>query len=161
MNIYELLKQLNKIEPDKNYSLISKNKILGESLEQKNVFIKPVFKFGFLRQLTFSAVFGLALLFIILAMSSLFKNFYPNFSALNAGAIKAEADAIDFQIQLSKVVYNMPPKESLDKLISNVSKDIKKEQKETSFATSSSISTSSTSTAVSFTPEEVLDYLSK
>ncbi len=158
MNIYELLKQLNKIEPNKNYSLVSKNKIL----EGEKVAIRPFFKFSIARQFVFSAVFSLALLFIILGLSSLFKNFYPNFSALNLRAIRAEADAIDFQIQLSKIIYNTTQNESsLDKLINNKFTNNKEKPKGINSAYDLNTSSSTITTSTSFSAEEVLDYLSK
>lgn len=149
MNIYDFLKQLNKIEPDKNYSLISKSKILNEDKA-------PIFGFNVLKQITFSVAFSFVFIFIIFGISFLFGKLYPNFSALNPGSIKAEAEAIDFQIKLSKVIYETP-QSSKNEVINNLLK--KSLQKENNNTISNS--TTSLDTATSVQVDEVLEYLAK
>jgi hypothetical protein len=149
MNIYDFLKQLNKIEPDKNYSLISKSKILNEDKA-------PIFGFNVLKQITFSVAFSFVFIFIIFGISFLFGKLYPNFSALNPGSIKAEAEAIDFQIKLSKVIYETR-QSSKNEVINNLLK--KSLQKENNNTISNS--TTSLDTATSVQVDEVLEYLAK
>jgi hypothetical protein len=150
MNIYDFLKQLNKIEPDKNYSLISKSKILNEDKA-------PIFGFNVLKQITFSVAFSFVFIFIIFGISFLFGKLYPNFSALNPGSIKAEAEAIDFQIKLSKVIYETR-QSSKNEVINNLLK--KSLQKENNNTISNS-TTSLDATTSSVQVDEVLEYLAK
>jgi hypothetical protein len=157
MNIFELLKQLNRIKPDKNYVLISKEKILKQ-VRQNEVFeiktsLNPsrfIFRLGYSLAVTFSAFI------IIFGTIVLFKSFAPRLEALNPEAIKAEADAIDFQIQLSKIIYNAKE---------NVSKNIllKKINSKNIEASNTIIENDypQTSTENQVSVEEVLDILSK
>jgi len=149
MNIYDFLKQLNKIEPDKNYSLISKSKILNEDKA-------PIFGFNVLKQITFSVAFSFVFIFIIFGISFLFGKLYPNFSALNPGSIKAEAEAIDFQIKLSKVIYETP-QSSKNEVMNNLLK--KSLQKENNNIISNSTTSLDATTLVQV--DEVLEYLAK
>jgi hypothetical protein len=157
MNIFELLKQLNRIKPDKNYVLMSKEKILKQ-VRQNEVFeiktsLNPsrfIFRLGYSLAVTFSAFI------IIFGTIVLFKSFAPRLEALNPEAIKAEADAIDFQIQLSKIIYNAKE---------NVSKNIllKKINSKNIEASNTIIENDypQTSTENQVSVEEVLDILSK
>jgi hypothetical protein len=157
MNIFELLKQLNRIKPDKNYVLMSKEKILKQ-VRQNEVFeiktsLNPsrfIFRLGYSLAVTFSAFI------IIFGTIVLFKSFAPRLEALNPQAIKAEADAIDFQIQLSKIIYNAKE---------NVSKNIllKKINSKNIEASNTIIENNypQTSTENQVSIEEVLDILSK
>ena len=156
MNIFELLKQLNKIKPDKNYVLMSKEKILKHQ-EQNEVFeikasLNPsrlIFRLSYSLAITFSAfiiIFG-AILF--------FKSFTPKLEALNPQAIKAEADAIDFQIQLSKIIYNAKENNSKNTLLKKISATNTEESKTIIEASSTETSTNPVSV------EDVLDILSK
>lgn len=149
MNIYDFLKQLNKIEPDKNYSLISKSRILNEDKA-------PIFGFNVLKQITFSVAFSFVFIFIIFGISFLFGKLYPNFSALNPGSIKAEAEAIDFQIKLSKVIYETPQSSKNEVMNNLLKKSLQKENNNTI-----SNSTTSLDTATSVQVDEVLEYLAK
>lgn len=175
MKILELLKQLKKeIKPDPNYVLNSRNQLLNElnspifGFKTKIKILQTIYSFVYSFVLTFGV-----LVFIISGFV-LFKNIIPKFSVLNPEAIKAEADAIDFQIQLSKIIYNTPEKSSLilnSALNKNLNQNliVSKNQKEIIFNSSTiSSSTSSSSpeslnqnssTAISI--DEVLDYLSK
>jgi len=156
MNIFELLKQLNKIKPDKNYVLMSKEKILKHQ-EQNEVFeikasLNPsrlIFRLSYSLAITFSAfiiIFG-AILF--------FKSFTPKLEALNPQAIKAEADAIDFQIQLSKIIYNAKENNSKNTLLKKITATNTEESKTIIEASSTETSTNPVSV------EDVLDILSK
>jgi hypothetical protein len=149
MNIYDFLKQLNKIEPDKNYSLISKSRILNEDKA-------PIFGFNVLKQITFSVAFSFVFIFIIFGISFLFGKLYPNFSALNPGSIKAEAEAIDFQIKLSKVIYETPQSSKNEVMNNLLKKSLQKENNNTI-----SNSTTSLDTTTSVQVDEVLEYLAK
>jgi len=161
MDIFELLKQLNKIEPDKNYTLLSKEKILN--IDKKNVEIfyvqlKP--KPSVLLRIVYSLSFVFSVFIIIFGAILFFKSFTPNLEALNPQAIKAEADAIDFQIQLSKIIYNTPENNLsktvlLQKIIKNESSTPKTEVTEVIEANTT------TPTSTPITIEEVLDILSK
>jgi hypothetical protein len=156
MNIFELLKQLNKIKPDKNYVLMSKEKILKHQKQNEVFEIKAslnpprlIFRLGYSLAITFSAfiiIFG-AILF--------FKSFTPKLEALNPQAIKAEADAIDFQIQLSKIIYNAKENNSKNTLLKKISATNTEESKTIIEASSTETSTNPVSV------EDVLDILSK
>ena len=156
MNIFELLKQLNKIKPDKNYVLMSKEKILKHQEQNEAFEIKTslnpsrlIFRLGYSLAITFSAfiiIFG-AILF--------FKSFTPKLEALNPQAIKAEADAIDFQIQLSKIIYNAKENNSKNILLRKISATNTEESKTIIEASSTETSTNPVSI------EDVLDILSK
>jgi hypothetical protein len=158
MDIFELLKQLNKIEPDKNYTLLSKDKILN--IGKKNVeifYTQPKPKLPVLLRIVYSLSFVFSIFIIIFGAILFFKSFTPNLEALNPQAIKAEADAIDFQIQLSKIIYNTPENNLsktvlLQKIIKNETSTPKTEVIEIN---------TSTSTSTPITIEEVLDILSK
>jgi hypothetical protein len=158
MDIFELLKQLNKIEPDKNYTLLSKEKILN--IDKKNVeifYTQPKPKPSVLLRIVYSLSFVFSVFIIIFGAILFFKSFTPNLEALNPQAIKAEADAIDFQIQLSKIIYNTPENNLsktvlLQKIIKNESSTPKTEVIEAN---------TTTPTSTPITIEEVLDILSK
>jgi hypothetical protein len=156
MNIFELLKQLNKIKPDKNYVLMSKEKILKHQEQNEAFEIKAslnpsrlIFRLSYSLAITFSAfiiIFG-AILF--------FKSFTPKLEALNPQAIKAEADAIDFQIQLSKIIYNAKENNSKNILLKKITATNTEESKTIIEASSTETSTNPVSV------EDVLDILSK
>ncbi|MGC8775713.1 MAG: hypothetical protein ACP5QN_00110 [Minisyncoccia bacterium] len=161
MNILELLKQLKKdIKPDKNFALSLRAKLLTELNQpvfvwqpKKIKILQTIYSFG----LTF------AVLVIILFAFSLFHFLTPKLGALNPEAIKAEADAIDFQIQLSNLIYKAPDQSNII-LNPSLNKDIKKELSTSKTQSSSSLSnenTSSSSSSTSLSVDEALDYLSK
>jgi hypothetical protein len=167
MNILELLKQLKKeIKPDENYVLSSRKQLLDE-LNSPIFSFRPKIK---ILQTIYSLALTFGVLIIILSAFVLFKNITPKFSVLNPEAIKAEADAIDFQIQLSKIIYNAPEKSGLilnSALKQNLSVENKKEIISASSTTSSSTLNSSSSESLNQNAssqasiDDILDYLSK
>ena len=103
MNLLELLKKLKGIEPDKHYTEKSRSVILSTPLVKKIRFASP-----WLPQLKFIGSFALASLafFILLGGFSNSKFSAPlKLSNLDPIGLKAEADAIDIQIQITDIHY--------------------------------------------------------
>ena len=103
MNLLELLKKLKEIEPDKHYTEKSRSVILSTPLVKKLRYTSP-----WLPQLKFIGAFSLASLifFILLGGFSNSKFSAPlKLSNLDPTSLKAEADAIDIQIQITDIHY--------------------------------------------------------
>jgi len=156
MNIFELLKQLNKIKPNKNYVLMSKEKILKHKEQNEAFEIKAslnpsrlILRLGYSFAITFSAFI------IIFGVILFFKSFTPKLEALNPQTIKAEADAIDFQIQLSKIIYNAKENNSKNTLLKKITATNTEKSKTIIEANSTETPTNPVSI------EDVLDILSK
>ncbi len=102
MELLETLKQLKKIEADKDYTTKSRSLILGERKTTAS------FLNIFLNTIEIGASFALAgvLIFVILGGLSRVEVFKPlQITALDPATIKAEAEAIDIQIKLTDVNY--------------------------------------------------------
>ncbi|MBI2033645.1 MAG: hypothetical protein HYT13_00930 [Candidatus Liptonbacteria bacterium] len=103
MNLLELLKKLKGVEPDKHYTEKSRLIILSTPLAKKLKYTSP-----WLPQLKFIGAFAIASLifFILLGGFSNSKFSAPlKLSNLDPVGLKAEADAIDIQIQLTDIHY--------------------------------------------------------
>lgn len=107
MNLLELLKKLKEIEPDKNYTEKSRAVILSTPLPKKLKYTST-----WLPQLKFIGAFSLASLifFVLLGGFSNSKFSAPlKLSNLDPVSLKAEADAIDIQIQITDIHYRESP----------------------------------------------------
>ena len=103
MNLLELIKKLKEIEPDKHYTEKSRSVILSTPLTKKLRYTS-----SWLPQLKFIGAFSLASLifFILLGGFSNSKFSTPlKLSNLDPVNLRAEADAIDIQIQLTDIHY--------------------------------------------------------
>ena len=103
MNLLELIKKLKEIEPDKHYTEKSRSVILSTPLTKKLRYTS-----SWLPQLKFIGAFSLASLifFILLGGFSNSKFSTPlRLSSLDPVNLRAEADAIDIQIQLTDIHY--------------------------------------------------------
>lgn len=103
MNLIELLKQFKHIEPDRDFSRKSRTIILGS---------RPSFRASawmlFAQNLEFGTSVALASLLIIMVVGgfSVWGTFSPfPISNLDPTGLKAEAEAIDMQIQLTRLDY--------------------------------------------------------
>ena len=108
MEIIELLKKIKSVEANHDYSRKSRGIILSHAKEEtfnSNItvggIIAGVFRSGWATALT--AVF----LFLVIGGFSVLKIFSPATTAVvDITGLKAEAQAIDAQIELTNIVYN-------------------------------------------------------
>lgn len=163
-DLLKLLKKLKMIEPDKNYTVISRQKILDEANKEKVLVFEAKNKFSLMKVFrSFSLVF--ATFIIVLGLFLIIRDITPKFEVLNPSVIKAEADAIDFQIQLSKLIYSTPNSPKI--LNSILNKKSKTEDKITQSTTTTTTTANTSSIIESITPaekitvDEVLDYIAK
>ncbi len=101
MDLLQILKQLKKIEPDQNYSRTSKMAILGHQITPKKTWqdlVWPTVRFG--------AGAALTTILIILIFVG-FSKFSP-MEDIDMLTLRAEAEAIDIQIQLTGLAYDRP-----------------------------------------------------
>ena len=106
MKLLDHLKQLKLIEPDESFSRASKRAILATPGVTPKSF---TFRQFLLRGLETAVVAGLGALFIILIGGGFSGSASPlPFAAINPKTLNAEAQAINIQIQLSKVSYEEP-----------------------------------------------------
>jgi hypothetical protein len=106
MELFETLKQFKKITPDATRSTIAKRAILAQTP------IEPRTAWGIRRSLAaiFETGFAVALtVFFILIIVGKFpgqSSVAPvQFSVINPSTLKAEAQAVDIQIQLAQIAY--------------------------------------------------------
>lgn len=167
MDILNLLKQLkNEIKPDKDFMLFSKQKLMAEFNQEffvinNNQRIKNV-----IWQSIYSFAFTAFVLVIIFGAFSLFKNTIFKLNVLDPTAIKAEADAIDFQIQISKLIYNTPQKSNtiLNSLLNKTNNDlsVQSSTNDLNLEAENILKDSEISTGTSvISIDEALDYLSE
>ena len=101
MNLFEILQELKKIEPDPAFSENSRRMVLmsapAERLSPRRILARSLAAAGSL------AMAG-ALIFIIAGGLSA-TNLAPQFSSIDPMALRAEAEAIDMQINLLNVNY--------------------------------------------------------
>ena len=117
MNIFTLLRELKKIEPDKGFTLRSRALILREDVPITNVW--QIFR----SNIEFGASIALmvALVYVMLGGLSSSKIAAPiQISNLDPAGLKAEAQAVDLQIQLTnlsslKLSESTPPSISQQK----------------------------------------------
>lgn len=108
MEPIELLKKLQKIEANADYTRKSRGLIMSR---EKNTL--PVFSFKQFAANIFQSGSAIAmtamLLFLFFGTFSLWKIFSPsNPVAIELTGLQAEAQAIDIQIQLTNIAYNEP-----------------------------------------------------
>lgn len=109
MNVEETLKQFKKIAPDAAYSEKSKRIVLA-TLPRERWTIRR----GLLHIFETGIAVALAVFFIFvvtgqIANTPYVKNVEPvQFSVINPETLKAEAQAVDMQIQLAEVAYAVP-----------------------------------------------------
>ena len=103
MNLFEILKQFKTIEPDGSYAEKSKRAILA--MPQK---VTAGVRLGVLRFIETGVAVVLAGFFILLITGGLTGNqpFAPvQYSVVDPQGLKAEAQAVDMQIELANVTY--------------------------------------------------------
>ena len=107
MDLLQLLKQLNKIEPDPEYTRRSKLAILGlPENNQKRTAWGLVW--SSIRFSTGAMVTGLVIVLIFVAFSAIKFSSPTPLAALDPITLRAEAEAIDIQIQLATLGYENP-----------------------------------------------------
>lgn len=107
MDLIRLLKQLNKIEPDKEYTRRSKLAILG--LEENNPKRTAWgLVWSSIRFSTGAMVTGLVIVLIFVAFSAIKFSSPTPLAALNPITLRAEAEVIDIQIRLATLGYENP-----------------------------------------------------
>jgi hypothetical protein len=103
MDLLDLLKKLKSIEPDKEFSLNSRNLILNTPPKVRVSFLGIL-----LKNLELGAALALAglLIFLTIGGFSAWKFFSPlELANFDATSIRAEAQAIDIQIKLANLNY--------------------------------------------------------
>ncbi|SRR5258708_39879769 len=106
MNLLENLKNLKHIEPSRDFKEKSRALILNTLPAQKIGIFDII-----LKKVEIAASVGLAgvLIFLIFGGFSAWKFMGPlNVSGLDPTGLKAEADAVDMQIELTNLNYNAP-----------------------------------------------------
>ncbi len=105
MELNELLKQFKNIEPDKGFSRRSLHLILYSMPARKST-AREIF----LNSVEFAAAVALSGLFIFMVVGGLSSSNIPSplqISSLNPSTLQAEAHAIDIQIELVNLNYNL------------------------------------------------------
>jgi len=158
MDLFEILKQFKIIKPDEAFAEKSKRAILA-TLPSENKGFMEIFKakrFVF-HVIETGAALALAGFFIVLITGGFSgSSISPvRFSAIDPQALRAEAQAVDAQIQLASLNYSEPAlvAESTQKLAVAVS------QKSGTVAASTTTSTSQSASSVSI--DQALEALSK
>ena len=108
MNLFETLKQFKKIEPDAAFKESSKRAIFALA---PRAAVAPVARMRMTILKIFETAAAVALTgFFILIITGAFSGggITPQYEAVNPGALRAEAQAIDIQIQLAKLNYSAP-----------------------------------------------------
>jgi len=110
MDVLNLLKQLKNIEPDRTRAEESKFIILNENPTPPKTGIFRVWQLT-LRSMETGSAIALAGVVLILILGGFGKiqTFSPlNLSGLDHAGLRAEAEAIDAQIQLTNLIYQEP-----------------------------------------------------
>ena len=106
-NIVEIIKKLRRVEPDPLYVKRSRGIILG-NVSRPICRVVAGWIFNYLQTGAAVALAGI-FVFIILAGVSLWHTLSPlNVASLDLSGLKAEAQAIDIQIQLANLGYSEP-----------------------------------------------------
>jgi hypothetical protein len=106
MELIELLQKLKTIKPAPHYSRLSRERILNLSGEKKGLF-SAAWQL-ILRSLQFGSALALATILIMLVVGgfAVWKSVsHVELGSLNPSSLRAEAEAIDVQIQLTNIVY--------------------------------------------------------
>jgi hypothetical protein len=114
MNLFELLKQFKNIKPDAAFSETSKRAIFAMNPREEtaraagSIWGSP--RRTFLRLIETGVAVALTGFFILLITGALSgSRFAPvQYSAIDPQGLRAEADAIDIQIQLANLNYTAP-----------------------------------------------------
>lgn len=102
----EILKKLQNIEPDREYSKRSRMVILSTSINEAPEW--SLFAYLFTRRKIATAL-SLAAIFAVFILGGLFGGgSYSNLPGLDPISLRAEAQAIDIQIKLTSLVYENP-----------------------------------------------------
>ncbi len=126
--LLKILKSLKSISPDTEFLSRSRNLILSTSQKQTGGWF--IFRGSVMQSIKLGAAMTLAsaLLFIILGGVSFFnvRNLSPvMLSSINEENIAAEADKLDFNIQLGQLEYDVTDEKEigakLDDLLKNIS----------------------------------------
>jgi hypothetical protein len=106
MNLFEILKQFKAIRPDANFSEVSKRAILATMPATPPVWTA---RRTFLRIIETGVAVALTVFFVLLISGGfLGSKLAPQYSAIDPQGLRAEAQAIDMQIQLSNINYSAP-----------------------------------------------------
>src|SRR5271157_5112618 len=103
MDLLNLLKKLKNIEPDPRYTAESRSRIIGTSPSGVGGVWRAV-----LHSIQFGSAVALAsvLLILIVGGFSAWQAFSPlKLSSLDPASLRAEAQAVDIQIQLTDIAY--------------------------------------------------------
>lgn len=153
MNLLETLRQLKTIQPDQTFSENSRRAILAftpkESLSSRRILIRFLAATG-------SFVLAGALIFIIAGGLST-TSLAPQFSSIDPAALRAEAQAIDTQINLLNVSYPENPASTEPAPATNISQPIIIGSASSSVAGSAASSTPTSTMSV----DEILQGLSQ
>ncbi|MEK7180807.1 MAG: hypothetical protein AAB738_00535 [Patescibacteria group bacterium] len=166
MDLIKLLKQLNKMEPDLEYTRRSKLAILG-LLENNPKRTAWGLMWSGIKFSTGSMVTGLVIVLIFVAFSAIKFSSPTPLAALDPITLRAEAEAIDIQIKLATLGYENPSllinQSTTLKIVSGASSKITVDKNETKI--SSDVPAvkdgAPTSTVDSPTIDEVLGKLSE
>lgn len=154
MDIFHSLRQLKKIEPNAEYARYSRTKILMETPAEPAWYRRGFRAMSGIMESGSAIALTAAVLFLILGGFSVMR-FIETAGGLNGEDLRAEAEAIDIQIQIADVKYSaMPNDAGARQLPQNVFKI-----SGIGSATTSPASPSTTSSAVEKGPtlDEVID----
>lgn len=158
MELNELLKQFKRIEPDKDYSRRSLNLILYSAPARKPTLVDMLFKSA-----EFGAAIALAGLLIFVIAGGFSSTNIPSplqLSNLDPAMLKAEAQAIDMQIQLVNLNYNEQGGSGVSGQNESTA-PVASLSKKSSGALGSSLQNASGTASSSLSVDEALQWLSK
>lgn len=164
MDIFEAIKQLKNIQPDESSKQESKRVILSE-IPFEYVNLKKIFspRIFFLRVFETGVGVAIAGLFIVIISGKFMGGSVSpmKFSAIDPQALRAEAQAIDMQIQLANLNYSEPMLvvQSTQKLATAVSKKVVNSNNSSVSSDVSSTTTDVSSTTTTMSIDEVLKAL--
>ncbi len=158
MDLIKLLQKLKAIKADPDYARMSREQLLNLSSGRTGVF-RATWQF-ILHSLQFGSALALATILIMLIVGGFaaWKSVsHVELGSLNPASLRAEAEAIDVQIQLTNIVYNQP--EGLETTRQTaITPKIRKAEEQ---AKSLGLKPVSSSSAPTITIDEALDRLSE
>ena len=108
MDLFELLKQFKNIQPDPAFKETSKRAILA--FEPREGFTGSRVRHTFFRIIETGVAVALTGFFVLLITGAFSgTGLAPRYSAINPQSLRAEAQAIDIQIQLANLSYAATP----------------------------------------------------
>lgn len=133
MDLLKLLRQLQSIEPGEDYARRSKQIILGTPTRSGGIF--PYLSRWFIHgvQMGSSVVLAVLLFVVIVGGFSIWSAITPfNLASLDPKSLRAEAEAVDIQIQLTNIAYSEPvhPVETTTPAVAPSTPPVKEEVKE-------------------------------